>query len=253
MKKWFVLICLLGCSCGLSAQEGPQLYNMGFDHWSRKGGAWNPYPEDASAARRVWDTSNRGLGKLGINGTLPECQHVAVPGKGKAAARIESRKVLWCFVAGNLFTGRFERIANLSGAELLFGVPFPYRPRSLSGWCHYIPKAIDQAKEPYLDLLGKTDVGRIELILTDWKSPYHIVTSEEAFIDAATDPHVIGRAQLLLNRDTGGYIRFDIPVQYRSGATPRYAVITATSSHYGDAFTGGNGSILYVDELQFNY
>ena len=91
------------------------------------------------------------------------------------------------------------------------------------------------------------------MILTDWDKPYHIITNDEQFINAETDPHVIGRGYIELKKDTGGYVSFEIPIRYRSGKTPRYAVITAASSWYGDAFTGGSGSTLYVDEFRFNY
>ena len=184
---------------------------------------------------------------------MPEYRHLAVPGEGKAAAKIVSKKVVWAFVAGNLYNGRFGRIVRLSGAELFFGVPFTARPRSLSGYFHYIPATVDYAREPHLDMKGKTDIGRIEVILTDWDKPYHIITNDEQFINAETDPHVIGRGYIELKKDTGGYVSFEIPIRYRSGKTPRYAVITAASSWYGDAFTGGSGSTLYVDEFRFNY
>ena len=230
-----------------------QVYNMSFDTWSKSSGAWNLYAKDAPAARKVWDTANHGLSLLGINGTTPEYDHVAVAGKGKAAARIESKKVLWAFVAGNLYTGSFGRIVNFAGAELNFGVPFHARPKSLSGYVHYIPQRINYAKEPYLHLKGKMDTGRIEVILTDWDKPYHIVTNDEEFIDGATDPHVIGRAVMVLDKDTGGYVHFDIPFEYRSDKTPSYVVIIVATSQLGDYFTGGSGSTAYVDEFRFLY
>ena len=244
MKK-IVLISVLALFFAFVGQA-QQLYNMGFDQWSKSSGAWNLYPKEASNSQLVWDTANHGLSLLGINGTTPEYKHVAVPGKGKAAVKVESKKVLWAFVAGNLYTGRFIRIVDFAGAELEFGVPFKSRPKSLSGYVHY-------ARAPYLHMKGKTDVGRIEVILTDWDKPYHIVTNNEKFIDGATDPHVIGRAVLDLKEDTGGYIPFEIPFVYKNGKTPKYVVITVASSWYGAYFTGGSGSTVYVDEFRFNY
>ena len=230
-----------------------QVYNMDFDHWSKSSGAWNPYPKDAPDSRRLWDTANKGLSLLGINGTTPEYEHVAVSGRGKAAAKIVSRKVVWAFVAGNLYTGRFVRIVNFSGAELDFGVPFTTRPKSLSGYVHYIPKTIDYAKAPYLGKKGSLDEGYVEVILTDWDAPDKVITNDGGFVDGEKDPHVIGRAVLDLKKDTGGYIPFEIPFDYKNGKTPKYVVITATSSRYGAYFTGGAGSTLYVDEFRFNY
>ena len=178
---------------------------------------------------------------------------MAVAGKGKAAAKVVSKKVLWAFVAGNLYTGRFNKVVDLSGADMDFGVPFQARPKSLSGYVHYVPKTVNYAKEPYLSLKGKQDVGRIEVILTDWEGLKHIDTTKDAFVDADKDPHVIGRAVLDLNQDTGGYIPFEINFQYRNGKTPRYAFVYVTPSRYGGSFTGGSGSTVYVDEFRFNY
>lgn len=248
-KKALISVVALLLAASMHAQ---QVYNMGFDVWSKSSGAWNLYPKDASASRRVWDTANKGLSLLGINGTTPEYDHVAVAGEGKAAAKIVSRKVVWAFVAGNLYTGRFVRIVNYSGAELDFGVPFTARPKSLSGYVHYIPHKVDYAKEPYLGKKGKLDEGYVEVILTDWDGPDKVVTND-GFLDGEHDPHVIGRAILVLPRDTGGYIPFEIPIEYKNGKTPKYVVITAASSRYGAYFTGGTGSTLYVDEFRFNY
>ena len=253
IKYPILTLLLLFAAFSLKAQDGPQLYNMDFDTWSKNSGAWDLHPSRPAPGQKVWDTANHALSALGINGTVPEYKHVAVPGEGKAAVKIVSKKVVWAFVAGNLYTGRFGRVVGLSGAELDFGVPFTARPKSLSGYLHYIPATIDYAREPYLEMKGKTDVGRIEVILTDWDKPRHIATHDEPFFDGSSDPHVIGRAVLDLTRNTGGYIPFDIPIRYNNGKTPKYVVITAASSWYGAFFTGGNGSTLYLDELQFNY
>ena len=253
MKKWMIGAVLLAMSLTAGAQNGPQIYNMNFDVWSRTSGAWNLYPHDATPSQKVWDSANHGMSLLGINGTTPEYKHVAVAGIGKAACRIESKKILWAFVAGNLYNGEFGRIVKFSGAELHFGVPFTERPKRFTGYYHYLPGTVDFAKAPYLSMKGKQDEGQIELILTDWTEPLTIVTNDEEFPDGATNPHVIGRAVIDLKEATDGYVHFDIPVEYRSEKTPGYVVITATSSKYGAYFTGANGSVLYIDEFSFSY
>lgn len=253
MKRPVISLALALVALCLKAQDGPQPYNMSFDNWSRSSGAWCPYPGTPAPGQRVWDSVNRGLSSLGVNVTEPEFTHVAVAGEGKAAAKIVSKKVAWAFVAGNLFTGRFVRVVRLSGAEINFGIPFHARPKSLSGYVHYIPATVNFAREPHLDMKGRKDVGHVEVFLADWDEPYHIITCDEAFMDTATDPHVIGRAVLDLDRDTGGYIHFEIPFRYNNGKTPRYVVIYAASSWYGADFTGGSGSTLYLDEFRFNY
>ena len=251
MKKFLTLAVLV--LFAVPAVQAQQIPGMDFDAWSRTGGSWYPYAKEAPAGRRVWDSANKGLSLLGVNTTTPEYDHVAVAGKGKAAAKVVSRKVLWAFVAGNLFTGRFNKVVDFSGADMDFGVPFSGRPKSLSGYVHYIPKPVNYAKEPYLGLKGKPDGGRIEVILTDWPDLKHIDTTKEPFVDADKDPHLIARAVLDLDKDTGGYIPFEITFQYRNGLTPRYAFIYVTPSRNGGSFTGGSGSVLYVDEFRFNY
>ena len=251
MKKFLTLAVLV--LFAVPAVQAQQIPGMDFDAWSRTGGSWYPYAKEAPAGRRVWDSANKGLSLLGVNTTTPEYDHVAVAGKGKAAAKVVSRKVLWAFVAGNLFTGRFNKVVDFSGADMDFGVPFSGRPKSLSGYVHYIPKPVNYAKEPYLGLKGKPDGGRIEVILTDWPDLKHIDTTKEPFVDADKDPHLIARAVLDLDKDTGGYIPFEITFRYRNGLTPRYAFIYVTPSRNGGSFTGGSGSVLYVDEFRFNY
>ena len=247
-KKSFLAVLAALVACSLQAQ---QLYNMGFDTWSKQGGVWYPYGKGAPEARMVWDSANKGMSLLGVNTTVPEYKHTAV--EGKAAAKVQSKKVLWAFVAGNLFTGRFIRVVEMSGAEMDFGVPFKGRPKSMTGYYHYLPQAVNYAQEPYKHLKGKPDVGRIEVILTDWAEPLHIDTTKDSFVDAGKDPHVIGRGVLDLNEATDGYVPFDIPIEYRNGKIPKYAFISITSSRYGAYFTGGSGSTLYVDEFRFNY
>ena len=251
MKKKITWV-LLALFVALTARA-QQIRNMDFDTWSKASGAWHLHAKNAPASQRVWDTANKGLSLLGVNGTVPEYEHVAVPGEGKAAAKIESKKVLWAFVAGNLYTGQFHRIVDFSGAEMTYGVPFTARPKSLSGYLDYRPGTVNYAKAPYLSMKGKQDLGSIEVILMDWDEAPRMTTNKGEFIDGVNDPHVVGRGVLDLSRTTDGYIPFEIPIQYRNGKTPKYAVILVAASKYGAFFTGASGSVLYVDEFRFNY
>lgn len=237
----------------LDAQEGPQLYNMSFDTWSKKGGAWRLYSKDAPVSQRVWDSANPGTSKLGINNTLPEYEHVAVPGDGKAAARMESRRVAWAFVPGNLYNGHYVRAVELAGVETELGAPFTGRPKALRGYYHYIPKRINQAKGSSAGMKGQMDEGMIEVLLTDWDKPFRQVSHRDGFIDARTDPHVIGWATRQVPEGTSDYVFFEVPFVYKSDKTPTYASFTITSSRFGGDQTGASGSVLYVDEFEFVY
>ncbi len=247
----FILSAVLSTS--LSAQGGPQLYNMNFDSWNKSGGVWWLYEKDAPAARKIWDTANPGLAKLGINSTTPEYDHVAVSGPGKAAARIESRKVPFAFVAGNVFSGKFVRLVDLAGVETCLGVPFTARPKGLSGYYHYQPRTVNHTDRDHEAMKGKTDQALIEVLLMDWDKPYRQVSTENGFLDSDTDPHIIGRARVIVSRSTSGYVHFEVPFEYRSSKAPRYVTVAITSSRYGGFGTGATGSVLYVDEFEFKY
>ena len=235
------------------------LHNMNFDSWYQNGDAWYP---DASADYKVWDTANPGSASYGIVPTVPSTDVVAVQGEGKAAAKLESLFLekyiitVNIFAAGNIYTGSFVKsIVNLSnpGAELDWGVPFTSRPLALKGYYHYLPKAIDKAKDPYTGLVGQMDTGQIQVILTDWDTPFHINTQQKQFVDVAGDSHIIAYGTMDLDQ-TDSYQEFTLRLDYRDMTRkPRYIVIVAAASKYGDYFTGGVGSTLYVDEFSFVY
>ncbi len=255
-NKVFAAFCfMLGCTSGFAqGVSGPQLYNMGFDEWTKVRKQWCLYGEGATEAEKaVWGTANKGLSLLGINGTTPEEEFVDDPGPGKKAARLQSRKVVWAFAAGNIYNGQWVRIINFSGAEITWGTPFKARPKSLSGYYCYKPKPIKHTK-PQADLsAGDMDEGRIEVILTDWDKPFHVITNDDKFVDKEGDSGIIGYGTIVLRKANNGYVHFDLPIQYRNSRTPKYVVVVCAASRCGDYFTGGDGTVLYVDEFQFNY
>ena len=66
---------------------------------------------------------------------------------------------------------------------------------------------------------------------------------------------IIARGTIESDADTGGeYVEFECPLVYNDNTRiPKYAVVIACASLYGDYFTGGVGSVLYVDEFEFVY
>jgi len=247
------LVLALGILLSASVCGAQQVYNMGFDHWHKKGGSWNPYPEKATDSQRLWDSANRGLKILRINVAEPEYEHVAVKGPGKAAAKISSRSLLWGFIAGNLYLGRFVKVVNFSGIEMYNGVPFSGRPKSLSGYYHYLPGVVDFADDAHSSRKGKTDHGQIEVALYSWSEPQHLITTEGPTPDPEKDPCLIGRAVFHMTQATQGYVHFEVPIEYKNENTPTYLGISVLSSELGEYFTGSSKTVLYLDELQFNY
>ena len=226
------------------------LHNMSFDNWYQNGSIWMP---NLSADYQVWDSANPGSGKFNITPTTPENTDVAVAGDGKKAVKLESKKALIVLAAGNIYTGKFGNTDGL-GAYLDWGVPFTSRPLALKGWYKYQPKAIDMVKSPYENMKGQTDICQIQVLLTDWDKPFTVNTNTGSFVDFENDPHIIAYGKLEDNTTSSSYKDFTIELDYRDMTrTPKYIVITACASKYGDYFTGGVGSTLWVDEFEFVY
>ena len=232
-----------------------QLYNMGFDEWWINGKVWYPFAEGAEPS--VWDSANPGAATFIGSSTTPENTFV-VEGK---AARMESKYAVIAFAAGNIYTGAFGKIAGV-GAELDWGVPFASRPKSLKGYYSYSPKPIDRVNKEKLAadgmdadaLLGTMDRCQIQVILTDWDEPFHVNTNAGQFVDIEKDEHIIAHALLETDVPTDGYEPFELELVYRDKTrTPKYVVISACASYLGDYFTGGVGSLMYVDEFEFVY
>lgn len=232
-----------------------QLPNMSFDEWHQGDpGGYTWYP-NAAGAEMTWGTANSGVNMVSaVNSTRPE--NTFVVKKGGSAVRMESVYVFSKFAAGNIYTGKFGKavLSPVPGAELDWGVPFTTRPYSLKGYYAYAPKKIDNASEKYADKLGTNDNAQILVFLTDWENPFLVSTSTETFVDIKNDPSIIAVGELITDQDTEGkYVEFECVLEYRDDRKPKYIVAVACSSLYGDYFTGGQGSVMHVDEWEFIY
>lgn len=230
-----------------TTDNAEQLYNFSFDDWYQDGKVWYPYAQGANPT--VWDSANKGAANLIGSSTTPETSDV-VSGK---AAKMESKYAVIAFAAGNLYTGQFGAI-NGVGAELDWGVKFNGRPVALRGYYKYAPKAIDRTKSPYENMAGTMDKCVIQVILAKWDKPFHVNTTAGQFVDIENDPDIIATAKYTSDVTTDGYVEFCLPIEYRNFTDePTYVIVTACASYLGDYFTGGEGSIMYVDEFSFEY
>ena len=255
--------------CTEDAQSSPvafttgtpdQIENMGFDQWwnskEDNSGSWYP---NASSSVKIWDTANGGTGFLGgTNPTQPEYSFLATSEpENTAAAKLQSMKV-GMFAAGNLYTGEFIKVSTSGGlgAQLNWGIPFTARPRALKGHYSYSPAKIGEAKPPYESLKGQMDKCQLLVILTDMDDPFTVDTANGIFFDQTpANKDIIAYAKYESDEDTGGqYREFSLELEYwRPDATPEYAIVIACASYLGNYFTGGVGSVMYVDEFEFIY
>lgn len=234
-----------------TTEAASQLPNMNFDAWTKSGKEW--YPNSDLDAGFIWDTANKGANTLSErNPTRPEETDVAVAGPGKKAAKMVSSDVVGIMAAGNVYAGQFIQRSGTS-AIIDWGRPFTSRPSSLKGYFKYSPKTIDKAKDPYMHMKGKMDECQIFVALMDWNIPYRINSGQANYINFATDPNVIAYGQMSTNETINEYREFNFDIEYRDSRTPKYVVLVCVASKYGDYFTGGIGSTLFVDELEFEY
>ena len=224
--------------------------NMNFDSWYQEDSAWYP---NSDSGNFYWDSANGGTKTLKIYPTTPaEPENVY---GGANAAKLESKEAMLVgLAAGNIYTGKFiKAVMSLTdpGAELDWGVPFTSRPLALTGYFKYSPVTVN--KGDHNSMSGKTDIGQIQIMLTDWDAPFRVSTASGKFVDPKTDQGIIAYGTLDLN-STSSYEQFTIELDYRDlTRIPKYIVIVAAASKYGDYFTGGVGSTLYLDEFEFVY
>ena len=229
-----------------TTEEAAQLPNFNFDTWSDNG----HFPNAEGSA--FWDSGNQGASTLGKYPTSQETGHVV----SGSAAKLESQFVgigsLGKFAGGNIYSGAFVELVGMNGAKIDFGRSYTSRPTALHGWYDYAPVSIDYAQTPYSDLKGTMDCCQIYVALTDWTAPFR-VNNADGTLFSPDDPSVIAYGTLEDNVGTGGeYKEFTIELEYRDlERKPTYVLIVATASKYADYFTGGNGSILYIDEFEF--
>lgn len=242
---------LVSSAVPFSTEPALQVENSDFDDWYQEGEAWYP---NADADNFWWDTANDGTKIMHIFPTQPT-DDIAVS-SGKAAVlktEFVNLGIISKLAAGNIYTGRFGKISGL-GAILDWGIPFTSRPLALKGYYKYQPVTINQAQEPYLDKKGTIDLCQIQIFLTDWSEPFEVNTNIGKFVDVEKDEHIIAYGKLETSESSDEYKSFIVSLEYRDlSRKPKYIVISACASRYGDYFTGGVGSTLYVDEFELVY
>ena len=223
-----------------ATERADQLYNMGFD-------LWNGNSANASGDATFWDSANPG----GPITTTREASYV----RSGSAARLESVTYIGQFAAGNIYTGNFGSITIIPmGAKLKFGQRYTCQPTTFSGWYDYRPKTINKGSAA-----SGPDKCNIWVLLADWSAQFDINTGAGTFIDIENDPGIIAygglsEAECSATSPSGQYVPFTVKLDYRSTTrTPKYVVLVATSSRYGDYFTGGEGSVLYIDDFEFGF
>lgn len=232
-----------------------QMPNSSFENWWLDGKIWCPWTDGGSP---FWGTGNKGATTLGPSNTTP-ISDLSSP-TGYRGAKLESKfvgvSILGKLAAGNLFSGDYVATEGTNGI-LSFGRAFSNYPTKLTGRIEYTPVPISHFSSGFENLVGEPDTCIVWCALGDWNEPYEIRTnpSRRKLFDP-NDPGVIAYGQAQYGHATGGFIDFEAVLEYRSTSRkPKYIIVVASASKYGDYFTGGSGSVLSIDhfELQYDY
>lgn len=252
-----------------TTEDATALYNGNFDNWYQADKTWYAVAQnDYNDGNAFWDSGNVGTstGAAAIvgakNPTSPETNIIHTNG-GKSA-KLQSQFVglgsMGKFAAGNLYTGHFVRTIGMSGAEIQFGSPFTARPNALHGWFQYTSGTVDyygdSTPSDALVQDGGTDMCAIYIALSDADEPYTVNTSEGNFVDYANDPNIIAYGELPITDcvTTSDWKEFTINLTYRDlTRKPKYIIVVASASKYGDYFTGSTGSVMYIDDFSLVY
>ncbi|MDE6206857.1 MAG: PCMD domain-containing protein [Muribaculaceae bacterium] len=229
-----------------------QMPNSDFEYWWLNKKVWCPWAEDGTP---YWGTGNQGATTLGDSNTTPTDD---TPTGSGWAARLETRFVgigrLGKIAAGNIFVGSYVRTDGTNGI-LSFGRDFAEHPTKLRGQFKYNPVAISHASDEMKSLVGQPDTCVVWIALIDSSEPFELRTnpSNRRLFDPNADD-VVAYGIMQTAQNVASWSPFEVELKYNSTSRrPRYILVTGSASKYGDYFTGGDGSTLYLDDLELGY
>ena len=251
------------------------LVNGGFEDWCERsagtaiGDKNTTFPcseTDYDAGKLFWDTSNRGANSAGQLDPTNKADDLII--SGTYAARLESKLVnafiIKAFAAASLYTGSFGGANMNMSATINFGQPFTSRPVALHGYYQYSPQNVDNVGDnlPADATVSKDTPDKCAIYIALAKKSYTVNNMQmDTFIDFEGDDNIIAYGTIEGDYVTetaakNGYTEFTMPLQYKESQfdeQPTHLIVVCSSSKYGDYFTGGEGSTLYVDDFSLVY
>lgn len=226
-----------------------EIPNASFDNWWQDGKVWCPWTEGGTP---FWGTGNKGATTLGDSNTFPSSD--TWNGGAGFSAELDTKFVgigaVGKLAAGNMFSGDYVKTDGTNGI-LDFGRECTERPTHLKGYWKYKSVNISHTSSEFTDLKGRPDTAHIYIALTDWTAPYQIRTNPKnrQLFDKKSD-YVIAYGEVQSGETIEDWTEFSIKLEYRdTERVPSYILIVSTASKYGDYFTGGSGSTLFIDNF----
>ncbi|WP_300725170.1 PCMD domain-containing protein [uncultured Bacteroides sp.] len=233
-----------------------ELPNGSFDYWSNtktntNRTLWQPWAEGLSESD-FWDTGNKGATTIGESNSIPTEETAG--GSGKAAL-LQSKWAVLKLAAGNIFAGKYVKTDGTNGV-LSFGRPFNAFPTALRFKYKYTNGAINRSDEASLNYLkGRPDSCIVYIALSDKSEPYEIKTRpSERKLFNKNDANVIAYGEFICGQSNDSYKEIEIKLDYRAfDRTPKYIVLVAAASKYGDYFVGCDETKFWLDDMELVY
>lgn len=240
-----------------------QLPNSSFEEWTTSG---KTVLLASNANNLFWDSGNHGSSTMNKNITDKSTQYVH---SGTYSAQLTSQFVgigsIGKFAAGNAFVGKYLKTDGTDGV-LGWGREFTGRPTAFRIWIKYNPGTVNSkgAVSGYLNE-GDQDQGAIYMALVDetvqdfdgqkWPAVVKTKASERQLFNPEGDNVIAYGAKFLESATDGdGLIELVVPLTYRrNDVRPAALIFVASASRYGDYFCGGEGSTLWIDDLELIY
>ena len=241
-----------------------QIPNSSFDDWCTDANNSKLFCPWAQGATSYWDTGNRGASTVGQSNSIPTDDTSTGTGK---AAYLESRWIVIKFAAGNIFTGSYLKTDGTNGI-LGFGRPFTAFPDKVTFDYKYKSEIINKVGDTSMEhLMGRPDSCNIYVALwhvedEDYeqyqgeKYPIIIRTKpgKEQNLFSVDDPRVIAFGNFTSGTTVTTWTSETIELKYKNTeVAPTHILVVASSSKFGDFFTGGVGSTLVLDNMKLIY
>ena len=248
-----------------------QLQYAGFDEWHTVGegrqALYNPWPAGAEC---YWDTGNKGATTVGASNSTYLSEG------GRTFANLQSKFIVIKFAAGNIFTGQYLKTDGTNGV-LSFGRPFQSFPTHLQFDYKYQTSTINRgggkwdenysryiSRETYDGLKGQPDTCQVFVALigdADEEEfqgqtyPFIVRTRpSELKLFSPNSDNVIAYGQMSKGNSVSEWTTETIQLNYRyTDRTPKYIVVVACSSKFGDYFIGGDESLMQLDNMKLLY
>lgn len=243
-----------------TTESATTLYNDSFEDWYKKDKIWYASTDaDVSSESYLWDSSNPGSGSFGFN---PTTGSTDIKHSGSYSAKLETQYAVIKLAAASLYYGRFNGLVGISGAKIDFGQPFTSRPTVFKGYYQYSPVAIDYKGENQPSgTVEKGDMDLCSIFIILSKGTYQVNNTDVSTLlseqKVKETDQFIAYGELPASEcvsTNGAWKEFEIPLKYKSlTEKPTHLIIVCTSSKYGDYFTGGKGSTLYLDDFELIY